>query len=134
MDWFNTQITHLRPLHLRLGWDFLLRAERIQELKKQQKALATINPTLVPKRAEELAPAEIHHEVHRKSQPEQGLPQGPSSETTRKATGQQPNTNGGQGEDRTLVSRALSRCVLARRRGPQLQGLNQQAQWESQWA
>ena len=45
MDWFNTQITHLRPLHLRLGGDFLLRAERIQELKKQQKALATINPT-----------------------------------------------------------------------------------------
>ncbi|NP_001074608.1 ankyrin repeat domain-containing protein 35 isoform 1 [Mus musculus] len=78
------------------GCPLNLLAERIQELKKQQKALATINPTLVPKRAEELAPAEIHHEVHRKSQPEQGLPQGPSSETTGKATGQQPNTNGGQ--------------------------------------
>ncbi|EDL38910.1 mCG14871, isoform CRA_c [Mus musculus] len=73
-----------------------LNRRRRGELKKQQKALATINPTLVPKRAEELAPAEIHHEVHRNSQPEQGLPQGPSSETTGKATGQQPNTNGGQ--------------------------------------
>ncbi|XP_021014387.1 ankyrin repeat domain-containing protein 35 isoform X2 [Mus caroli] len=78
------------------GCPLNLLAERIQELKKQQKALATINPTLAPKGAEELTPAEIHHEVHRKSQPEQGLPQGPSSETTGKATGQQPNTNGGQ--------------------------------------
>ncbi|XP_028645654.1 ankyrin repeat domain-containing protein 35 isoform X2 [Grammomys surdaster] len=81
------------------GCPLNLLAERIQELKKQQKATATINPTLVPKRAEDLAPAEIHCEVHAKSQPEQGLPQSPRSETTGKATGQQPNTNGGQNLD-----------------------------------
>lgn len=81
------------------GCPLNLLAERIQELKKQQKATATIKPTLVPKRAEDLAPAEIHYEVHAKSQPEQGLPQSPRSETTGKATGQQPNTNGGQNLD-----------------------------------
>ncbi|XP_076789082.1 ankyrin repeat domain-containing protein 35 isoform X2 [Arvicanthis niloticus] len=81
------------------GCPLKLLAERIQELKKQQKATATINPTLVPKVAEDLAPAEIHYEVHCKSQPEQGLPQSPKSETTGKATGQQLNTNGGQNLD-----------------------------------
>ncbi|GAB1287884.1 Ankyrin repeat domain 35 [Apodemus speciosus] len=75
------------------GCPLNLLAERIQELKKQQKATAT---ALVPKRAEDLAPAQIHYEAHAKSQAEQGLPQSPSSETIGKATGQRPNTSGGQ--------------------------------------
>lgn len=75
------------------GCPLNLLAERIQELKKQQRATAT---ALVPKRAEDLAPAEIHYEAHGKSQAEQGLPQSPSSETIGKATGQRPNTSGGQ--------------------------------------
>ncbi|XP_031230764.1 ankyrin repeat domain-containing protein 35 isoform X3 [Mastomys coucha] len=73
-----------------------LLAECIQELKQQQKAAATIKPASVPKGAEDSAPAEVHYEVHRKSQPEQGLPQSPSSDTTGKATRQQQNTNEGQ--------------------------------------
>lgn len=81
------------------GCPLNLLAEWIQELKKQQKATATINPTLVPKRAEDLAPAETHYEVPGKFQPEQGLSQSPRSETIGKATGQQLNTNGEQNLD-----------------------------------
>ncbi|XP_051021733.1 ankyrin repeat domain-containing protein 35 [Acomys russatus] len=73
-----------------------LLAERIQELKKQQKTAATTDPTVAPKRAEELAPAEIQDEVHGKPQQEQAPPQSPGSETIGKATGQQLNTNGEQ--------------------------------------
>ncbi|XP_052587340.1 ankyrin repeat domain-containing protein 35 isoform X1 [Peromyscus californicus insignis] len=78
------------------GCPLNLLAERIQELKKQQKAAATVNPTAAPRGTEELAPAEIQYEVHRKSQPEQGPPQSPRSEAIEKATGQRLNTSGGQ--------------------------------------
>ncbi|XP_041494112.1 ankyrin repeat domain-containing protein 35 isoform X1 [Microtus oregoni] len=78
------------------GCPLNLLAERIQELKRQQKAAATINPTVVARRAEELAVAEIQGEVHSKSQPEQGPPQSPRSESIGKITGQQLNANGGQ--------------------------------------
>ncbi|XP_040608126.1 ankyrin repeat domain-containing protein 35 isoform X1 [Mesocricetus auratus] len=78
------------------GCPLNLLAERIQELKRQQKAAATVNPTVVPGRAEELTPAETQYGVHRASQPERGPPQSPRSETTGKATGQQLSTSGGQ--------------------------------------
>ncbi|XP_063481966.1 ankyrin repeat domain-containing protein 35 isoform X1 [Symphalangus syndactylus] len=74
-----------------------LLAERIQELKKQQQAAATVNLVLAPKKAEDSAPGKIQYEVHGRSQPEeQGPPQSPASETIRKATGQQLTTNGAQ--------------------------------------
>lgn len=78
------------------GCPLNLLAERIQELKRQQKAAATINPTVVARRAEELAGAKIQCEVHSKSQPEQGPPQSPRSESIGKVTGEQLNANGGQ--------------------------------------
>lgn len=78
------------------GCPLNLLAERIQELKRQQKAAATINPTVVARRAEELAVAEIQCEVHSKSQPEQGPPQSPRSESIGKVTGQQLNASAGQ--------------------------------------
>uniref|UniRef100_U3CZG5 Ankyrin repeat domain-containing protein 35 n=1 Tax=Callithrix jacchus TaxID=9483 RepID=U3CZG5_CALJA len=73
-----------------------LLAERIQELKKQQQAAATVNSVLAPKKAEDSAPGEIQYEVHGRSQPEQELPQSSGSETIRKATGQQLTTGVGQ--------------------------------------
>ncbi|XP_055212857.1 ankyrin repeat domain-containing protein 35 isoform X1 [Gorilla gorilla gorilla] len=74
-----------------------LLAESTQEPKKQQQAAATVNPVLAPKKAEDSAPGKIQYEVHGRSQPEeQGPPQGPASETIRKATGQQLTTNGAQ--------------------------------------
>ncbi|KAK2084157.1 Ankyrin repeat domain-containing protein 35 [Saguinus oedipus] len=73
-----------------------LLAERIQELKKQQQAAATVNSVLAPKKAEDSAPGEIQYEVHGRSQPEQELPQSSGSETIRKATGQQLTTGAGQ--------------------------------------
>ncbi|XP_036047112.1 ankyrin repeat domain-containing protein 35 isoform X1 [Onychomys torridus] len=78
------------------GCPLNLLAERIQELKKQQIAAATVNPTVAPRGAEELAPAEIQYEVHRKTQPEQGPPQSTRPEAIEKATGQRLNTSGGQ--------------------------------------
>ncbi|KAL1772286.1 ankyrin repeat domain-containing protein 35 isoform X1 [Sigmodon hispidus] len=77
------------------GCPLSLLAERIQELKKQQRA-AAINPTEVTQRAEGIGLAEIQHEVHRKSQPEHGPPQSPRSEAIGKATKQQLHTSGGQ--------------------------------------
>ncbi|KAL2771900.1 ankyrin repeat domain-containing protein 35 isoform 2 [Daubentonia madagascariensis] len=74
-----------------------LLAERIQELKKQQQAAATVNPKLAPKKAEDSVPGKIQYEVHGRSQPEeQGPPQSPRSETIGKATEQQLTTNVGQ--------------------------------------
>ncbi|EHH50236.1 hypothetical protein EGM_01029 [Macaca fascicularis] len=74
-----------------------LLAERIQELKKQQQAAATVNPVLALKKAEDSAPGEIQYEVHgRSQQEEQGPPQSPESETIRKTTGQQLTTSGTQ--------------------------------------
>ncbi|XP_012930891.2 ankyrin repeat domain-containing protein 35 [Heterocephalus glaber] len=66
-----------------------LLAEHIQELKKQQQAAAIVNQEA--KRVEENSAAgEIQHEVHGKSPPEeQGPPQSPRSEATRKSTEQQ---------------------------------------------
>lgn len=79
-----------------------LLAEHIQELKKQQQAVATAtatasaNPVLASKKAEDSAQGEIHYEAHGWSQPEeQGPPQSPMSEIMRNATGQQLITNGG---------------------------------------
>ncbi|CAH6924769.1 ankyrin repeat domain-containing protein 35 [Phodopus roborovskii] len=97
------------------GCPLNLLAERIQELKRQQKAAATANPTVVPRRAEELAPAQTQYEVHRKSQPERGLPQSPRSETIGKATGQQLNTNG---EQNLGLDNADQVCVVQKERSP----------------
>ncbi|KAM5256847.1 ankyrin repeat domain-containing protein 35 isoform 2-T2 [Ctenodactylus gundi] len=70
-----------------------LLAERIQELKKQKQAAATVN--LAAKRVEESALGDIQHEVHAKSPPEEpGPPQSPKSGAIRKATGQQLTTSG----------------------------------------
>ncbi|KAM6167415.1 ankyrin repeat domain-containing protein 35 isoform 2-T2 [Erethizon dorsatum] len=94
-----------------------LLAERIQELKKQQQAAATVNQEA--KRVEESAPGEMQHEVHGKSQPEeQGPPQSPVSEAIRKATGQQL-TSGGQ----TLVPDHTGQQPADQRERPQASGI-----------
>ncbi|KAL0590993.1 Ankyrin repeat domain-containing protein 35 [Plecturocebus cupreus] len=74
-----------------------LLAERIQELKKQQQAAATVKSVLAPEEAEDSAPGETQYEVPGRSQPEErGPPQSPGSESIRKAAGQQLTTDDGQ--------------------------------------
>ncbi|XP_073906711.1 ankyrin repeat domain-containing protein 35 isoform X2 [Castor canadensis] len=77
--------------------------EHIQELKKQQQTIATVNSTFAPTRIEKLAAAEIQCEVNGRSQSEQGPVQHPRPESLGKATGQQLTTNEGQtlGPDHT---------------------------------
>ncbi|XP_054418833.1 ankyrin repeat domain-containing protein 35 isoform X2 [Pteronotus mesoamericanus] len=86
-----------------------LLAEHIQELKKQQQAVATAtaaataNPVLASKKIEDSVSGEIYYDDHARSQPEQGPPQSPMSEIMGSATGQQLITNSGQpfGPDHT---------------------------------
>lgn len=97
------------------GCPLNLLAERIQELKRQQKAAATINPTVAARRAEELAVAEIQCEARSKSQTEQGPPQSPRWESIGKVTGQQLNANGGQNLDPDNTDQM---CVGRKERSP----------------
>uniref|UniRef100_A0A2K5D3N1 Ankyrin repeat domain 35 n=1 Tax=Aotus nancymaae TaxID=37293 RepID=A0A2K5D3N1_AOTNA len=97
-----------------------LLAERIQELKKQQQAAATVNSVLAPEKAEDSATGEIQYEVHGRSQPEeQKLPQSPGSETIRKATGQQLTKDGGQ----TLGPDHVDQMPAGQKERPQVLGV-----------
>ncbi|XP_023390603.1 ankyrin repeat domain-containing protein 35 [Pteropus vampyrus] len=83
-----------------------LLAERIQELKKQQRAAAAgaANLVLAPEKAEDSAPGEVPYKAHGRSQPEEQRPlQSPRSETVGNITGQQLPANGGEalGPDHT---------------------------------
>ncbi|XP_024908100.1 ankyrin repeat domain-containing protein 35 isoform X2 [Pteropus alecto] len=83
-----------------------LLAERIQELKKQQRAAAAgaANLVLAPEKAEDSAPGEGPYKAHGRSQPEEQRPlQSPRSETVGNITGQQLPANGGEalGPDHT---------------------------------
>ncbi|XP_005413490.1 PREDICTED: ankyrin repeat domain-containing protein 35 isoform X2 [Chinchilla lanigera] len=94
-----------------------LLAERIRELKKQQQAAAVVSQEA--KRVEESAAGEMQHEVHGKSQPEeQGPPQSPGSEVTRKATGQRL-TSGAQ----TLVPNQTGQQPADQKERPQASGV-----------
>nr|XP_023396813.1 ankyrin repeat domain-containing protein 35 [Loxodonta africana] len=92
-----------------------LLAERIQELKKQQQ-VATANPTLTPKKAQDSAPGDIQYEAHGRSHPEEQGP--PRSETIGRATGQQVTISGGQALD---LSQTDQRCAGQKER-PQAPG------------
>ncbi|XP_016057881.1 PREDICTED: ankyrin repeat domain-containing protein 35 isoform X2 [Miniopterus natalensis] len=80
-----------------------LLAEGIQQLRRQQQAVATAsatasaNPVLAPKKTKDSAPGAMDYEAHGRPQlEEQEPPQSPVSEITGKATGQQPATDSGQ--------------------------------------
>nr|XP_021483826.1 ankyrin repeat domain-containing protein 35 [Meriones unguiculatus] len=85
------------------GCPLTLLAERIQELKKQQRAAATAEPTPAPEKAEELAPAEIQREARGKSQQEQGRPQNSRPESIGNGAGRQPNSYGGQNAEQVCA-------------------------------